>query len=688
MIPCLYPANEMLYQNNGIGKLADAQKCRVTEKRNGSYELKMIYPAGGIHADYLEEGNIILAKPADQMRSQPFRIYKITTPLSGKLEIQARHVSYQLNFISVSPTSAASCKDALTALKQSATTECPFEFQTDIQSEASFHVGVPQSLRGSLGGIEGSVLDTYGGEFEWNRNTVILQKNRGRDNGVKIVYGKNLIDFKMEKNIENVITGVHPYWKDSETGEVMELPEKVLVIGRATEPYQKIHVLDCTGGFEERPTEEQLRNYAASYLKSTSLTEPSVDIDIDFAQLWQTPGYEDIAEAERVSLCDTVHVYIMKLGIEVSSKVTETEYDSLLERYVSITLSNSSVSSRNTSLTASLGSIRSEAANAVQAVSRVETAVTDVAAVVENQNYYNVLATALFGLHYFTGTDAQGRTVRYACNHSTLAESTVAYRYGVDGYFYSTDGGQSWNYGWNNDQTAAMNAIQLPQILRILDGRYEIAKKISEALQQELDRRYEIAQKLSAELWKDLDDKYAGAAGELSPDLIGLLDERYQTASGLSDELWQSLDARYADIHSLGDDLLQTLDERYKVAAESLTDALWETLDEKYATANALTEDLIRTLDIRFETAKKLSAELWNDLDNRYTGAADDLTPELQQYLDQRYQTAGTLSEELMTTLDGRYQNQTATALSDALWEELDRRYGSHNPDPDELDGE
>ena len=122
-----------------------------------------------------------------------------------------------------------------------------------------------------------------------------------------------------------------------------------------------MQALDCTSQFEEKPTEEQLRNYAQNYLKNTSLTEPNIDIKIDFLQLWQTPGYADIAAAERVSLCDTVHVYIAKLGIEVSCKVTETDYDVLLERYSSITLSNASVYSRNSSLSGALGSIRDEA---------------------------------------------------------------------------------------------------------------------------------------------------------------------------------------------------------------------------------------------------------------------------------------------------------------------------------------
>ena len=47
----------MKFNHNGIGKLADAQSCTVTEKRNGSYELKLVCPADGIHAEMLEDWN-------------------------------------------------------------------------------------------------------------------------------------------------------------------------------------------------------------------------------------------------------------------------------------------------------------------------------------------------------------------------------------------------------------------------------------------------------------------------------------------------------------------------------------------------------------------------------------------------------------------------------------------------------
>ena len=565
MIPCLYDSREMKFDQNGIGKLADAQSCTVTEKRNGSYELKLICPADGIHAEMLEEGNIILAKPSDTMQPQPFRIYKITTPIDGKLEVQARHISYQLNFITVSPFAAGSCQAVMTGLKDHAASECPFSIWTDVASSTAFTVSVPASFRSCLGGMDYSVLDTYGGEFEWDRYLVKFHKARGADHNVHIIYGKNLTDFKMEKSIENTITGVHPYWVDNETQAVMELPEKVVLFSKKSVPYQKITVLDCTSAFQEKPSEAALREYAQNYIDTTDLTEPEIDITIDFVQLWNTPGYEDVVEAERVSLCDTVHVYISKLGIEVSSKVTETEYDSLLERYNSITLSNSTVSSRNSSLTGSLNSIRNTATIAYDTAIRAETAVGEqVGGITASIIYDGTLFAALFGLHYKNETDSKGNTTRYAFNAATLKQSTVAWKNSSAGLFVSTDGGKTWGYGWESDDTAVKTAILLEQTLKELDDRYKKATELSEELLEELDERYKTATSISAELQE-------------------VLDQRYETAKKLSKELSEELDRRYGCITEISDDLQKELDAKYQPSIpvsetapeKPKTDALW-----------------------------------------------------------------------------------------------------------------
>ena len=77
MIPILYDKSETTFSTMGIGALADAISCTVTEERNGIFELSMTYPVGGPLFSDLVYDNIILAPPNDQSNKnkwQPFRI--------------------------------------------------------------------------------------------------------------------------------------------------------------------------------------------------------------------------------------------------------------------------------------------------------------------------------------------------------------------------------------------------------------------------------------------------------------------------------------------------------------------------------------------------------------------------------------------------------------------------------------
>ena len=171
---------------------------------------------------------------------------------------------------------------------------------------------------------------------------VRLYRQRGQDNGVTLRYGKNIIDIKQEKNIADTITGVMPYWygqNENQESVYVSLPEKVIRSSTAANyPYQRTIVLDCSGEWQDPPTEAQLRGYAQSYITQTGIGIPKISIDVSFVALWQTEEYKDIANLERVRLCDTVTVEFEPLGISAKAKVVKTEYDILKERYRSIEL--------------------------------------------------------------------------------------------------------------------------------------------------------------------------------------------------------------------------------------------------------------------------------------------------------------------------------------------------------------
>lgn len=337
----LFDSSETAFVSNGLGSLQDAIKCLVTEEVNGPFELEMTYPLTGYKFDNIAFRNIIFAKSNPYSNPQPFRIYNISKPMDGKVTVNAQHISYDLADITVAPFSATNVVSAFANMKAASDVTCPFEFWTDKQTAADIATYFPLNMRSILGGREGSILDTYRGEYEFDGYTVKLWNNRGTDRGVAIRYGKNLTNLKQEENCSNVYTAVRPYWYQEPTGEddggLVELTEKIIVVDD-TDDYTRILPLDLTSEFDHKPTEEELREAADSYIEQTDLGTPKVSLDVSFVNLADTDEYKNIAPLEMVKLCDTVDVEFPKLGVMASAKVIKTTYDVLSGRYESIEL--------------------------------------------------------------------------------------------------------------------------------------------------------------------------------------------------------------------------------------------------------------------------------------------------------------------------------------------------------------
>lgn len=327
MIPILFEKTETVFTSNGIGRLSDAISCIVSEERNGKYELKMVYPVNGTHYGDLAHSRIIYAQPAEGMNNQAFRIYKITKPNNGKITVLAQHISYQLGCIPVSPFSASTASGALSGLVTNAAVTCPFTMWTDISKTADFIMATPESMRSAIGGMAGNILELYGGELEWDMYTVKLHAARGENRGKKISYGKNITQITQEENIDKVITGIYPFYNGD---DYVELTEKIVTV-QTTEsyPYQRIEKLDMTRYFTGTPTESQLRTKAHEYIDRNVLGVPRLTIKAAFVdEETHTPVY----------LCDTVTVYYAPLRVAVQAKVTKLDYNTLLERYETITV--------------------------------------------------------------------------------------------------------------------------------------------------------------------------------------------------------------------------------------------------------------------------------------------------------------------------------------------------------------
>lgn len=436
MIPILYPPTPSNYRADGIGALSSAIRCEVTEERNGAYTLLMEYPVSGIHYGQLDTDYIIKAQPNEISDPQLFRIYKITCPMDGNVEIQAEHISYKLSDIPVQSFKASgNAQTVLNALLNAAVTPSGFTAQSDIMTSSSTDIEAPAFVRGLLGGQEGSVLDNWGGEYEFDNDNIFLHTHRGQETDVVIEYGKNLTDLKQEKNIDETYTAIMPFAHRlaDEKEQYAFIPEKYIVAESASAfSYLRILPVDFSSKFEQSAalSEQRLRELAQQYIKSNNVGVPKVNLTIKFVPLWQTKEYQSVAPLERVNLCDTLTIRFLKLGVEATAKVIKTVYDVLKGRYVSLTLGDAKSTFGKT-----ISSIQHDIVDNGNKVNSIPSLIDQAV------NHATDLITGAKGGHALTIRDADGKPQAFAVmDTENVSTAKRMWQWNLNGFGYSRNG--------------------------------------------------------------------------------------------------------------------------------------------------------------------------------------------------------------------------------------------------------
>ena len=352
----LYDHDEEAFTSNGLGALPDAASCTVTEERNGVYEVEMEYPLTGSHFRDIQKRRILYVKPNPYDDPQPFRIYSITKPINGIVTVHAAHLSYDTSgsIVKLFPADAGSASAAMSYLKNFSVPSTPFTFFTNVGKSGTMSVPKPSSIRSLLGGSDGSILDTFGGEYLFDKWNISLLESRGSNRGVTIRYGKNMTDLEQEENDTDFYTGVYPFWySESEDGGLVTLSAndgivnapgnydfvKIMPLDLSSEDFGK-ETTDSEGYTTtiEKPTEAELLDAAQKYIANNKIGIPKVSLDVSFVMLAQTDEYKDFARLETVKLCDTVPVEFEKLGVKTTAKCIKTVYNVLTDKYDSIEL--------------------------------------------------------------------------------------------------------------------------------------------------------------------------------------------------------------------------------------------------------------------------------------------------------------------------------------------------------------
>lgn len=349
MIPILYKSTETEFDTQGLGVLADTISCVVTEERNGLFELELQYPLDSELAKEIDYERIIVADASKQLKNQRFVIHRISKPKNKIITVYAEHISqYKTKNNTLKPKTSFSgnAQSALNAWNNNLLHNSGFSVYSDIGTEQTGEWSIDKvpNARRALGGVQGSMLDRYGGEYLFDNDMISLLKQRGKDSGVRIAYGKNLKDITQEIEITNTVTSIQPYSvifvEHGTQDDILTIPEDV-VHSEYVEHYAHPKILPVNFSGEEIGTVAQLRARAKRYVEENNIGIPRVNMRIDFVDLSETLEHKEFAKYEELNLCDEVLVDYEQLNIlGVKAKVVKTEYNVLLDRFKSIEVGN------------------------------------------------------------------------------------------------------------------------------------------------------------------------------------------------------------------------------------------------------------------------------------------------------------------------------------------------------------
>ena len=341
MIPILYETDERTFTSNGLGRLRDMISCKVTEERNGIYECDFQYPVDGAHYSDIKYGRIIGTTHEYSNDIQPFDIVSASKPIDGKVTFHAVHISYRQSKLVAYGTGVNTISSAF-ALLGDAEPSNPFSYSSDVAGNGYMAAadGEPRSVRSMLGGVDGSILDTYGGEYEWDKFRVILHASRGVKRDYTIRYGVNLLDYNEDIDYSETYSSVIPFWKGTDENQA-----PIFVIGDKQDYSQTTNTgrgetiaVDLTDKFESQPTKAQVEAMGQSYMAEQQPTLPKRNIKVDFVRLEDSDEYEQFANLFNCKLCDTIRVIFPMYNMIGDFKIVKTVYNVLLEKYDEIEL--------------------------------------------------------------------------------------------------------------------------------------------------------------------------------------------------------------------------------------------------------------------------------------------------------------------------------------------------------------
>lgn len=465
MRPILFNKNEQAFDTYGLGEL-NVTKGTVTREYNENYTLYAEIPVNDPTVASLEKEMKLKADAGLRTKNQTFEISRIVKDSSNIVKIYGQHISHKLEYMAVvnGRPFSGSASTALAIWHNATIGDLRFDVWSDIQTTGKgvFDISKMENARQALGGVEGSILDIYGGEYEFDNMTVRLHKQLGRTAPTVLEYGRNILSAELDETIESAYTSVLPfatYTPDKPEGDTSDsqpdpvtvtLPENYVDSKyKALYAHRRIKVVDFSSEFKsdskskDIPTPDKLRKLATDYMEHNAIGKPKINIKIEYADLAKTLDYADNGWIEELELCDIVPIYYPQIGLtDETAKVTTITYDFVNERNESVEFGDIGTNVRAT--------MQSGLAGKVDDIAKAQ------------QNFENSLPDYLL--------NAQGNKVWY--NHPDDKEHKVG------DIWFEKNGLYDRMYVWNGSQwEKRIDTEDIDKIKKEVDKQLEQAKQ-------------------------------------------------------------------------------------------------------------------------------------------------------------------------------------------------------------------
>ena len=359
MRPILFNKNETVFDTYGLGEL-NVTKGTVTRERNGNYTLYAEIPVNDPMVSILQKEMKLKADAGLRTKNQTFEISRIVKDSSKIVKIYGQHISHKLEYMAIRNGTVlnGTAFNALSLWRNALIGDYRFDVWSDIQTTATTTLSIDKATnaRLALGGVEGSILDIWGGEYEFDNMTVRLHKQLGRTAPTVLEYGRNILSAETDETIEDAYTSVLPfatYTPEKPEGDTSDSqPDPITVTipenyvdskYKALYAHRRIKVIDFSSEFstdtkkKNIPTADKLRKLATDYMERNAIGKPKINTKIEYVDLAKTLDYADRAWIEELELCDIVPIYYPQIGLtDETAKITTITYDFVNERNASV----------------------------------------------------------------------------------------------------------------------------------------------------------------------------------------------------------------------------------------------------------------------------------------------------------------------------------------------------------------